>query len=249
MKRNFFFLCCLFLITFISANSKFYVKQEKVQLPGKSLEVRVQGNNNSKVQFHIFKIKKPEQFLISQANIHKIQIENTPIRDDLNKAISLAPNRETRKIYGNISKKAPNDIHFEYCHNNSLLHTIKSNSRGDGYSKVDLGIKKAGVYLVETTMANQITYNIATISNLASIIRREENRILVYAVDRKTGHARSGVDVNIYRGTTFLCSGKTDGKGIFRAQIGYFPKIMVMLRDGDNFTCNDPFFPFSCQKL
>lgn len=224
----------------LAAGIPFYVKQERVQLPGRSIEVGVQGNTEGLV-LTVYKIGTPELFLAQQNDIHQLRIEDTPLRADLNRAIQISQAAEKPQVHGDV---AEGRVDFEYIKSLAAKIRPAEEASFDGYSPVSLKVDKPGLYLIEAVRENYVTYSLALCSDLALLVRRSTDRVLVYAVDRNSGKPRANADVWIYRGGKVLAQGKSDGQGIFVAAIAYTPHLFVMARDGENFTADDPaFFP------
>ncbi|HUK88917.1 MAG TPA: MG2 domain-containing protein, partial [Blastocatellia bacterium] len=83
-----------------------------------------------------------------------------------------------------------------------------------------IGQRDPGVYLVEAVNNDLRAYTIAVVTDLTMVTKTSpDGGILVYAVDRKSGAPRQGVQVEAVKGAKRLASGATDGSGIFRTRV------------------------------
>nr|MBA2647891.1 hypothetical protein [Pyrinomonadaceae bacterium] len=86
---------------------------------------------------------------------------------------------------------------------------------------VSLGKREPGVYLVEAIGANDLrAYTVAVVTDLTMISKTtRDGEVMIYAVNRKTGAPRAGVNVEVVKGRRALASGATDRSGILKAGI------------------------------
>jgi hypothetical protein len=124
---------------------------------------------------------------------------------------------------------------------------------------IPLGQKEPGVYLVEAVGGgDQRAYSIAIVTDLVMVNKTTpEGEVLVYAVNRKSGAPRPGVNVEIFKSKQTLASGTTDGSGLLRTKVakrktndtaipdeneettGADESYIVMATDKDNFAISD----------
>lgn len=86
---------------------------------------------------------------------------------------------------------------------------------------IPLGQREPGVYLVEAVGGgDQRAYSIAIVTDLVMVNKTTpEGDVLVYAVNRKSGAPRSGVNVEIVSNNKTLVRGTTDGSGILKTKV------------------------------
>jgi uncharacterized protein YfaS (alpha-2-macroglobulin family) len=92
----------------------------------------------------------------------------------------------------------------------------------DAYDRrmITLGRREPGVYLVEAVNGDLRAFGIAIVTDLALVEKTSnDGQMLVYAVERKSGAPRQGVNVQVYRGKADLFKGSTDGQGLLKTQI------------------------------
>lgn len=251
MKKK--FLLFLFLLiglpSSLLAEAPFYIYQKEVIPTGQELTMGIQGKYvGQKMEVTLYRITNPQAFLSMQKTFHKPQIENTKLRAALNYAIKQAPSGGVPKLYGPTAEfKAPKECPFVF--EKTLGFTLTKKGLPD-YERVPLGIKKAGLYLVEVRADNYITYSLGLVTNLALILRRAPEKTLVYAVDLMTGLPRREVKIGIYRKSRLILSGKTGKDGVYTATLPYSPQFLLVAEDGENLALCDPsFFPASSDNL
>jgi uncharacterized protein YfaS (alpha-2-macroglobulin family) len=76
-------------------------------------------------------------------------------------------------------------------------------------------------------------YTIAVVTDLTMVNKTtRDGQMLVYAVDRKSGEPRGGVDVEVVKGKKSVASGKTDNNGVLRVTLQKEqPKPQAMRQD------------------
>ncbi|MGH9900397.1 MAG: MG2 domain-containing protein, partial [Pyrinomonadaceae bacterium] len=89
---------------------------------------------------------------------------------------------------------------------------------------ISLGKREPGVYLIEAVHGDLRAFSVAIVTDLTMVQKTSrDGQILVYAVDRKTGAPREGVEVEIVRGTETVKTGTTDRQGILRTRMDRKP--------------------------
>jgi uncharacterized protein YfaS (alpha-2-macroglobulin family) len=85
---------------------------------------------------------------------------------------------------------------------------------------IPLGRKTPGVYLVEAVANDLRAYTVVVVTDLTMIDKTTSNgELLVYAVDRKTGEARPGAQIEVVKDQKTVATGVTDSQGILRTKI------------------------------
>jgi len=85
---------------------------------------------------------------------------------------------------------------------------------------VPLGKLEPGVYLVEAMNGDLRAYTIAVVTDMTMINKTtRDGQMLVYAVDRKSGEPRAGVQVEVVKDKKSVATGKTDSNGVLRVTI------------------------------
>jgi uncharacterized protein YfaS (alpha-2-macroglobulin family) len=85
---------------------------------------------------------------------------------------------------------------------------------------ISLGKREPGVYLIEAVNGDLRAYTIAVVTDLTTINKTtQDGQMLVYAVDRRSGEPRAGVEVEVVKGKKSVATGKTDGAGVLRVTI------------------------------
>jgi uncharacterized protein YfaS (alpha-2-macroglobulin family) len=85
---------------------------------------------------------------------------------------------------------------------------------------IPLGERDPGVYLVEAVNGDLRAFSVAIVTDLTMIEKTSrDGQLMVYAVDRKTGAPRAGVEVQVIEGANTLTTGKTDNQGILRTKV------------------------------
>jgi uncharacterized protein YfaS (alpha-2-macroglobulin family) len=89
---------------------------------------------------------------------------------------------------------------------------------------VMLGKREPGVYLVEAVNGDLRAYTIAISTDLTMVNKTARNGdMLIYAVDRKSGSPRAGIDVEIVKGKKTLAKGTTNASGILQTHVKVEP--------------------------
>jgi uncharacterized protein YfaS (alpha-2-macroglobulin family) len=85
---------------------------------------------------------------------------------------------------------------------------------------ISLGRREPGVYLVEAVHGELRAFGILIVTDLATVQKTsKDGSMLVYAVERKTGAPREGVQVQVIRRKADLKAGVTDKQGLLKLQI------------------------------
>src|SRR5215510_1430593 len=85
---------------------------------------------------------------------------------------------------------------------------------------IPLGKREPGVYLIEAVNGGLRAYTIAVVTDMTMINKTtRDGMMLVYAVDRKSGEPRAGVEVEVVRGKRSVATGKTDGVGMLKVSV------------------------------
>jgi uncharacterized protein YfaS (alpha-2-macroglobulin family) len=113
---------------------------------------------------------------------------------------------------------------------------------------VMVGKRDPGVYLVEAVHEDLRAYTIAIVTDLTLINKMSPTgEMLVYAVDRRSGAPREGVEVYVGKQTTTI-KGRTDNSGILKTQLERSAiensdtegdSRLIMARDRDHFAISD----------
>lgn len=218
--------------------NNFRLKQEKVNVVGDVLEVGIEGTTNS-LETSVYKIHHANDFLTSQHNFHKLQIEDREVRAQLNYAIQNSSLTTKPQIHG---KTIVNDKFslVAFAQQPKLGQT-----RGDGYQKLLFpSVTTAGLYLVECRSDNYIAYTLAAITDLAIITRRDDRQLIVYSVHRKTGQPFANSSVSIFRHNKLIETRTTNHKGVAHFNVSYTPQLLITASAADDFTIDDAmFFP------
>ena len=83
--------------------------------------------------------------------------------------------------------------------------------------QISLGKREPGVYLVEAVRNDLRAYGIVIVTDLAMVQKTSnDGQMLIYAVDRKSGAPREGVNIEIVRGKQNIKGGTTDTQGILK---------------------------------
>lgn len=121
---------------------------------------------------------------------------------------------------------------------------------------VPLGKRDPGVYLIEAVNGDLRAYTIMVVTDLTMINKTtRDGRMLVYAVDRKSGEPRADVQVEVVKGKRVVATGKTDGSGVLGVSVrngqsarqeaeaapleGVDNSYLVLARRGDQFAVSD----------
>lgn len=86
---------------------------------------------------------------------------------------------------------------------------------------IPLGQREPGVYLVEAVGGgDQRAYSVAIVTDMVMVNKTTpEGEVMVYAVNRKTGTPRPGVNVEIVKSKATLAQGTTDDSGILKTRV------------------------------
>ena len=85
---------------------------------------------------------------------------------------------------------------------------------------ISLGRREPGVYLVEAVHNDLRAFGILIVTDLATVQKTSrDGSMLVYAVERKTGQPREGVQVQVIRKKADLVKGATDKQGLLKLQV------------------------------
>ncbi|HEU0180485.1 MAG TPA: MG2 domain-containing protein [Blastocatellia bacterium] len=113
-----------------------------------------------------------------------------------------------------------------------------------------------GVYLVEAVNGDLRAYTIMVVTDLTMVTKTtSDGRMLVYAVDRKSGEPRADVQVEVVKGKKVVATGKTDKGGVLGVSVqkdkgaqggdgaqaleGVDNSYLVMARGGDQFAISE----------
>lgn len=101
---------------------------------------------------------------------------------------------------------------------------------------IPLGQREPGVYLVEAVGGgDQRAYSIAIVTDLVMVNKTTpEGDVLVYAVNRKSGAPRPGVNVEIVSNKKTIATGTTDGSGILKTKVAKVKSKKVEEPDAEN---------------
>ena len=92
----------------------------------------------------------------------------------------------------------------------------------DAYDRrmISLGRREPGVYLVEAVGGDLRAFGILIVTDLATVQKTSsDGRMLVYAVERKSGRPREGVNVLVVRRKNDVTGGATDRQGLLRLEV------------------------------
>jgi uncharacterized protein YfaS (alpha-2-macroglobulin family) len=85
---------------------------------------------------------------------------------------------------------------------------------------ISLGKREPGVYLVEAVHDDLRAFGILIVTDLATVQKTsKDGSMLVYAVERKTGQPREGVQVQVIRKKADVTKGATDKQGLLKLQV------------------------------
>ncbi|HEX7314966.1 MAG TPA: MG2 domain-containing protein [Pyrinomonadaceae bacterium] len=85
---------------------------------------------------------------------------------------------------------------------------------------ISLGKREPGVYLVEAVHDDLRAFGILIVTDLATVQKTSrDGSMLVYAVERKSGVPREGVQVQVIRKKADLVKGATDKQGLLKLQV------------------------------
>ncbi|MBV8857591.1 MAG: hypothetical protein JOZ02_11720 [Acidobacteria bacterium] len=85
---------------------------------------------------------------------------------------------------------------------------------------ISLGKRDPGVYLVEAVHDDLRAFGILIVTELATVQKTsKDGSMLVYAVERKTGQPREGVQVQVIRKKNDVTKGATDKQGLLKLQV------------------------------
>jgi uncharacterized protein YfaS (alpha-2-macroglobulin family) len=85
---------------------------------------------------------------------------------------------------------------------------------------ISLGRREPGVYLVEAVHGDLRAFGILIVTDIATVQKTaRDGSMLVYAVERKTGQPREGVQVLVVRKRADVISGATDRQGLVNLKV------------------------------
>src|SRR6266480_2654081 len=85
---------------------------------------------------------------------------------------------------------------------------------------IPLGKRTPGVYLIEAVENDLRAYTVVVVTDLTMIDKTTRNgELLIYTVDRKTGEARPGAQIEVVKEKKTVASGVTDNQGILRTKV------------------------------
>ena len=85
---------------------------------------------------------------------------------------------------------------------------------------ISLGKREPGVYLVEAVHDDLRAFGILVVTDLATVQKTsKDGSMLVYAVERKSGAPREGVQVQVIRKKADVVKGATDQQGLLKLQV------------------------------
>ncbi|MBV9924046.1 MAG: hypothetical protein JOZ96_03330 [Acidobacteria bacterium] len=85
---------------------------------------------------------------------------------------------------------------------------------------ISLGRRDPGVYLVEAVHDDLRAFGILIVTDLATVQKTsKDGSMLVYAVERKSGQPRPGVQVQVIRKKADVVKGATDQQGLLKLQV------------------------------
>jgi uncharacterized protein YfaS (alpha-2-macroglobulin family) len=85
---------------------------------------------------------------------------------------------------------------------------------------ISLGRREPGVYLIEAVNGDLRAYGITIVTDLATVHKTSpDGSMLVYAVERRTGAPREGVEVRVVHGRREAAKGTTDRHGLARLRV------------------------------
>jgi hypothetical protein len=85
---------------------------------------------------------------------------------------------------------------------------------------ISLGRREPGVYLVEAVHGELRAFGILIVTDIATVQKTaRDGSMLVYAIERKTGQPREGVQVQVIRKRADVTTGATDKQGLLKLKV------------------------------
>jgi uncharacterized protein YfaS (alpha-2-macroglobulin family) len=250
---------------------RFYLSTDRVFAPSdERVAVRLEAKGLSHMDFRLYRIAKPEQFFLQQADLHRIEAQTGPKRAsslDVSAELWRLANRAALDtVRGQLSDRARSAGRTAFA---EQVEALDSDARtvpppalavpllrdfelvdmwreeleaGEEwiYREVALTARGSGVYLVEAVCGHEVGYTVLIVSRLTLLTRQSSDRLLVYAVDPDLGTPVADVQIELLRGKQALGAGTTGADGTWSKQIPLVRELTVLARKGDDFALLDP---------
>ncbi|MBI5361459.1 MAG: hypothetical protein HZA48_12855 [Planctomycetes bacterium] len=232
----FCFIACVY--NTVHANSKlFYLQLKEPGSAGQPPEIELQSQSGvNEISFVLYKIEEPFQFISGQQNLSVPAIEGTSIVNALNNAVYKSTEKEKPSIFGkdyeNYSPKPGEKF--------TLLKSWKEKP-ADNFtaSTVKLPVKANGLYLLQASFNNFISYCVVPVTDITCIVKRSSDRIFVFAADRMTGEPVPSAQISIIDNGNIVAKGTASANGLFDADVKYSPSLKCFVQKDANIAFYD----------
>ncbi len=264
-----------FMLTAINQVGFGYIElaSEKIFSPGEEAYVHIQSYGAKKVGIRVYRLSSPKEYIKGLKNIHYPNMKTKrraanlfQIKEELSRKLARQWRRFVRNNFSSefredlikgmaLKSSAHDKIKDDYYELFPVLkgykllkkipHKIKKGKYYYSYSKIPLGIKKKGIYLVEGVYKSKAAYTVVMISDIAFVTKTYHKGRLVYVTNRRTGKPITDALVEVYnRGRKLLTEGRTDANGVFKYQSKKDEgnKVLIFVESGRDFSLSDPYF-------
>ncbi len=245
---------------------------EKIFTPGEKTYVTVGSNRTQKVGIRVYKLDTPKEYLLGLRGIHHPKVETKRKAAHFFQLKANLKNKLNRQwrifVAGNFKYSMRKDLItglglesrraiesrggdfdlFPVLKGYKLLkkmdYRLKKGKRYWSYTKIPLGLKKKGVYLVEGVYKNKAAYTVVIISDISFVAKSYRTGRLVFVTHRKTGKPIKGAEIAIYKNKKRIKVGKTNSQGLFqyKSSKGEGNRVIIFAQKGKDFSLSDPYF-------
>ncbi len=245
---------------------------EKIFTPGEKTYVTVGSYRTQKVGIRVYKLDSPKEYLTGLKSIHypvaetkrkaahffqlKANLKNKlarqwrtfirgnfnyTMRKDLISGLGLGPGESIE------SKETDFDL-FPVLKGFKLLkkmdYQLKKGKHYWSYTKIPLGLKRKGIYLVEGVYKSKAAYTVVIISDISFVTKSYRTGRLIFVTHRKTGKPIKGAKIEIYKNKKRIKEGKTNSQGLFqyKSTKGEGSRVIIFAQKGRDFSLSDPYF-------
>ncbi|MBI3269937.1 MAG: hypothetical protein HYZ53_13000 [Planctomycetes bacterium] len=224
------------------ATAPFYLSADRAFLPGEEAAVQLQAGGPREVRFVLYRVEDPAAFFLELDDVHRPEVEGTPLRGALDQAIARSVGLEKPPLQSSPAAggdESPSTIPVTY-----LRTWVEKVPGPAGWSarRVPIGVSEPGLYLVEAVDGGRVAYATVGVTSLAVVTKRAPGRLLAWAVDRKTGAPLPGTTIQVVRGRRAVEVGSTGADGLFQAKAPPDPGLVILAVRGPDWSVDDPVY-------
>jgi uncharacterized protein YfaS (alpha-2-macroglobulin family) len=229
-----------------------YATVERTAAPGERALVKVRSDAGGPATLVVFRVESPTTFLDAGLDPSHGETLYPPLKARLDEALRAGgPNAPAPfRLPGEARPTAPAGDPGALTYVALVKATLPAAAQGKSEAVVEVPLPASGLYLVEVRRAEAATLVAALSSRLALVQKRDPSRVLVWAVDRRTGLPIQDVGVEARAAGKVLATAKTDGSGLASLAVSGSPSLEVRGAVADDVAFGaEPYHPASADDL